>query len=278
MATTAVVNPKRKRRKLYGAAAASHAAKRGRGKARKRNPSSGSDYRYPNKRRAKRRGGGKRRRRNPGAAAYRYRNPESFSFDELVYITPAATAGVIGARWATKIAGPFENNEPGIKHAIALWIAGKFGGQLVGDLMGDPDKGAIAEIACLGFAGDLFLRKRFMKDSQWLRDNVYLEGDDYAYHAGDDMGADVFRDSTGATYVRTPQGWALQGAEQQMVRLPDGRVLVLDPNAGMHGTDRDLADVTVHGDDFGAVEVDGDDMGSDAELASMGYESTFGGW
>lgn len=133
---------------------------------------------------------------------------------------PAATGGVWAARWATKLAGPFENDEPGIKHAIAIWLAAKFGAEMIGSMFGSSAKGEYARIGALAFGGDLFLRKRFLKDSTWAQQNITLAGVDDG--ADDDMGGlggfesssqlgDTFTDAMGNTYQQTAQGWALAG-------------------------------------------------------------------
>lgn len=184
MARTAIVNPRKKRK--------SKPRKRSYG--RKRNPGPVRSYNA-----RKRRSAPKRRRRNPSAPAnsvysaggYRARkNPagDLFDFDYLMDTLPAATAGVLLARYAVKMAGPFEVVEkgeaggagkmgPGLKHAFALLVASRYGSQLVGSMLG-PDKSRIAEISAMGFAGDLFFRKRLFEDSEWVQTNLYLNGVD----------------------------------------------------------------------------------------------------
>ena len=129
---------------------------------------------------------------------------------------PAATGGVWAGRWATKLAGDFEPNdkgipEPGFKHAVAIALAASVGGDMIGNILGSPSKGEYARIACLGFGGDLFLRKRFMRDSEFVSENLSLAGigydeeDEWDYEAeGGDM------DGLGAEYAEGPDGTLYQ--------------------------------------------------------------------
>lgn len=183
MARTAIVNPRRKAKKRktrkYGK--------------RRRNPitSTSSDRNYnPRRRRVSR-----KRRRNPSSPAtsvysaggYRRKNPDLFDFDNITEKMPAATLGVLVARYAFKMAGPMEPDTaggpalPGVKHAIALVLGTHFGSQIIGNLLGS-NKTLFAECGGLGFAGDLFLRKRALVDNAWAQENLYLsgDGDDYA--------------------------------------------------------------------------------------------------
>lgn len=279
MPRTAVVNPRKKRRKLYGAAAAAHAKKRGGGARRKRrrNPSPYAQT-NPHKRRA--------RRRNP--SAYAQRNPSRrrrsnpgggsmFDLDRMMQIVPAGTAGIQAARWAVKLAGPFEtgaagrSDKPGIKHGIAIALAAHFGGGLIGDLLGDPDKGAIAEIAALSWGGDLFLHRAFWDNpgpDSFAARNLYLGAD-----AGSGQ---EFVDASGNRYVNTPQGWQLAGIEMgagvetdepmtpgQIVIGPDGQQYMV---AG-DDDDRELAGIEM-GDD--------QDLGEDRAYAN--FSGGVGAW
>lgn len=185
MAKTAVVNPRKRRR----------SSKR----RRRRNPSASNPRRRrrhygaaPRRRNAPRR----RRRRNPGSApglstyssrGYRRKpNPDLLDFDHIMSVLPAATLGDFVARWAVKTAGPMESADekkggppvPGVKHAIACILAARIGSGIVGSVLGDAGKGVIAEHAALGFAGSLFARKRFFEDNKWLKENLYLDGED----------------------------------------------------------------------------------------------------
>jgi hypothetical protein len=202
-----MANPRRRRRRRY----------------RRHNP---SPYAMPNPRRRSRGG----RRRNPGG--------NLLDFDRAIEVAPPATLGVLIARWLTKFAGPFEGTvggvpaQPGIKHALALLVGSKIGADIIDGFM--PGKGHIAEIAALGFGGDLFLRKRFMRDSRWMQENLYLEG----FDMDSQIGADTFVDATGQTYVRTANGWALAGFDMhsqigqyqpgQIFTLPDGTVVQVE--------------------------------------------------
>lgn len=210
MAKTAVVNKKKKkksgtkkRRRNYGAAAAN-----------------------PKKR---------RRRKNPGtparrsSAAPRRRNPSMFDMDALMDVVPAATGGVWLGRWGVKLAGEFEPNsegipEPGLKHAFAILIAANMGGDMLGNMLGSAAKGEYARIACLGFGGDMFLRKRFMRDSAFVNENLSLEGigydDDYEYE--DEM------DDEGQYVNGFHPSSALGANTENMVIGPDGQLYELE--------------------------------------------------
>jgi hypothetical protein len=244
MAKTAVINPRRRRRR----------AKKTTHRRRRRNYGAAATVaRTANRRR--RRTSHHRRRRNPSvpsvysSGGYRRSNPISFNLDHLVEITPAATAGVWAARWGVKMAGPMDNGEPGIKHALAVWLASSLGGQLLGSAFGSEAKGAYATIAALGFGGDLFARKRFFKDTKWVQENIYLEGvddmeevdDTPNYSEGADLNGfqqhsalgavDTFTDAAGNNYVRTEQGWALAGLGETFVDS-DGNVFELQGGMG----------------------------------------------
>jgi hypothetical protein len=178
MARTAIVNPRRRKprrksnkRRAYGRAAAAAPKRR-------RNPS-----------RTRRRS--PKRRRNPAmpgnsaysAAGYRQSNPNMFDIDRVMDVTPAATAGVWAARWALKMAGPFENatagkaQRPGFKHAIAIVIASNVVQGIADSVLG-AGKGAFAEIGALAFGGDVFARTTLFDDSKWVTDNLYLGDSD----------------------------------------------------------------------------------------------------
>lgn len=178
------------------------------------------------KRAPKRYGGAKRkRRRNPSTALspyssgtyYRRPNPSMFDMETYTRTLPAATAGIWFARWAVNMAGPFEPDSqgrlvPGFKHAIAIMVATEFGGKMVGQLLGGRREIDMAQIAAIGYGGDLFLRKRILVDSQWVQDNISLEGDEEyetdGYEA-DGMGADTYTDPAGNKYIRSGSGWQL---------------------------------------------------------------------
>jgi hypothetical protein len=163
-----------------------------------------------------------------------------FDFDNLVDTLPAATGGVFAARYATKMAGDFEDGKPGIKHAIAIWIAAQFGGKMLGDLLGSSAKGEYARIAALGFGGDLFARTRFLEKNEWVQKNLSLAGVDadavYDYSEGADLNGfqsgsqlgDSFVDAVGNRYVQTAQGWALAGVGAELVQDDAGNVYALE--------------------------------------------------
>lgn len=248
MAKTSVVNPRRrrksskKRRRNYGAASS---ARKSNPRRRRRRHSYGAAPRRSHK----------RRRRNPSSSGssvqrvysgggYRRPNPGMFDFDSLTDTLPSATAGVWAARWAVNQAGDMEGDEPGIKHALAIWLAASFGSEIIGQVFGSAHKGEFARIAALGWGGDLFARKRFFKDSKWVKENLYLAGvdeadDTYQYGAqeGGDLNGfqsqsalgDSFVDAVGNQYTRTPAGWALSGAGMgaQLMQDAEGNVYQL---------------------------------------------------
>lgn len=232
MAKTAVVNRRRRKKRRRNPSRSSSPRRR-----RRRNYGAAALV-NPRRRRA-RRSAPRRRRRNPispysGQGYYRRPNP-GFSFNEVMDVVPAATAGVMAGRFALKQAGAFEPGtggvlEPGIKHALALWAAAEFGGELVDSMFGHG-KGQMARIACYGFAGDLFLRTKFMRDSEFVKNNLSLQGmgDDYGYEEADPdyetdpafisgfqsqsaLGAPDMVDAFGNRFVSTPQGWQLAGS------------------------------------------------------------------
>jgi len=228
MAKTAIVNPRRRRAKKrrsnprrrarrYGAAARRPASRR----------------RNPRRRRS--------RRRNPSvqsvysSGGYRQQNPGMFDVDHVLEVMPAATGGIWAVRWAMKMAGPFEPVTkqsgtvtttvpvPGVKHAIAGVLAASMGSGLIGQLLGDPGKAHYAEIAALGFLGDVYMRTRVLDDSQWVRDNLMLSGVDECaeyeeeaeYEEDPNMGADP-------QYMVGPDGtlYALQGIQADPAYAP----------------------------------------------------------
>lgn len=260
MAKTAVVNrrrrrrksnPKKKRRRNYGAAQANPPKRR----RRRRNP-------LPARRRSS---GGGRRIANPS---------RPFDLDQIMEVLPAATGGVWLGRWATKLAGDFEPNdkgipEPGFKHAIAIALAASVGGDMVGNLMGSSAAGERAYIACLGYGGDLFLRRRFFRDSEFVEKNLNLSGignpdddDEYEYvYDYEDPGADTvsgfsqtsplgnvnsYTDAVGNRYVMTNRGWQLAGVGQSQsdyVVGPDGTLYQLSGGVGAGTYPPDYANV-----------------------------------
>jgi hypothetical protein len=237
MARTAVVNPKRRKRRRK-----SNPSRRAAPRRRRRNYGAAAEVNPRRRRRGKRRSTAiRRRRRNPDSLG-RSRNP-SFDIDHLVDTIPAATGGVWAARWATKLAGPMEAGQPGLKHAIAIWIAAHFGGQMIGQLFGSTAKGEFARIGALAFGGDLFLRLRFMKESAWMQQNLTLQGVDDVpdYSEGSDLNGfqdgtqlgDSFVDAMGNQYVQTAQGWALAGmGDAQIVQGADGTLYQLGDGSG----------------------------------------------
>lgn len=214
MARTAIVNPRRKKAKK----------RRTRKYGRRRNPSTSlsSDRSYNPRRRRR------ARRRNPAAPAksiyssggYRRRNPagDLFDFDNITEKMPAATLGVMAARFAMKMAGPFEPNTkggpnlPGIKHAIAMVLGAHFGAQFTGSMLGNG-KALFAECGALGFAGDLFTRTRLLNDSPWAQENLYLNGPEDDADGGYEEGISGFEDTSAlgaGEYVVGPDGTLYQ--------------------------------------------------------------------
>ncbi len=216
MAQTAVINRRRRRAKTSR---------------RRKNPRRRRHYAGAAASPKRRRRSSKRRRRNPSTGAaivkaayqpqgYRRQNPTiAQDFNGIMEILPGATGGVLAARWAVKQAGDFEKNdkgipEPGFKHALAIYLAARFGGQMIGSLLGDANKGKLAEIAAYGFGGDMFLRLKFMRDNETFTKNFSLAGVDDAYEDEQsepyaDMGA--YEDAVGNKWIRTASGWQLEG-------------------------------------------------------------------
>lgn len=240
MAKTAVVNPRRRKKRARKNPSAANPRRR-----RRRNYGAATVARSANKRRRRHTGG--RRRRNPSVASvyssggYRRSNPFGFNLSSITDTLPAATVGIWAARWAVKMAGPMENGEPGIKHALACWLASSVGSGIIASVFGSHAKGEYARITALGFGGDLFARKRFLKGNKFVTDNLYLEGVDDVpdYSEGADLNGfqqqsalgDSFTDAAGNTYVQTEQGWALAGMGETFVG-PDGTVYALEGGMG----------------------------------------------
>lgn len=112
-------------------------------------------------------------------------------------ILPAATGGVLFTRWGMKLAGDLEIQEVtqpsateggpsikvkvpvvGMKHAIAGIIAANLSAGLVESVFHDAAKGRYAQIAGLGFVGDIFARQRLLSGSKWVQENLLLQGVD----------------------------------------------------------------------------------------------------
>jgi hypothetical protein len=182
----------------------------------------------------------RRRRRNPATTAiaptqraavrsvysyggYRQKNPDMFDMDYLTETVPAATSGVLSARWGAKMAGDFEdvkttvNNQPvtykapGLKHAVAIVVAAHIGSSVAESMFG-AGKGAIAKIAALGYGGNLFVEKRFFRDNDWMRENLLSGVDD-----------DEAEGAVGAFENKSTIGQD----EPQLVQGPDGNVYQL---------------------------------------------------
>jgi hypothetical protein len=85
-------------------------------------------------------------------------------------------------------------------------------------LLGDPSKGSIARIAALGFGGDLFLRARFARDSDWVKNNLSLQGPEYSddaelngFQSASALGA-VYTDAVGNQWTQDGSGnWVPAG-------------------------------------------------------------------
>lgn len=145
-----------------------------------------------------------------------------FGLDSLITVTPAATMGVLLSRWAVHLAGDMEVRDgqptPGFQHAFAVWITALFGGNVISRIM-TKSAGDYFKVAALGFGGDLFLRKWFLSDSSWARDNLYLDGLGAAHRPGaygrrPGLGqghSRTWTDAMGNRYVWTSRGWQLSG-------------------------------------------------------------------
>jgi hypothetical protein len=191
MAKTAIVNPRGANGRFKKRKVRRHGAAK-----RRRNPapsSASSDRNYNRRRRTKRRrnpaapaasvysSGGYRRKPNPSA--------ELFDFDYIMDVMPAGTAGIWATRWAAKMAGPFEDDKPGFKHALAMLLGASVGANAVGSVFGD-DKIEIARIAGIAFTGDLFARKSLFEDSEWIKENLMLAGIDAEDEEAEDWDQD----------------------------------------------------------------------------------------
>ncbi|MGV1080702.1 MAG: hypothetical protein ACOYD1_12795 [Candidatus Nanopelagicales bacterium] len=232
MAKTAVVNKRRRRRRRNPASATAN-PRRSRRRRRRRNYGPAAAV---NPRRRRRSHGMSRRRRNPvspysSTSYYRRPNPSFDVMTDITEVMPAGTAGIWLSRFALKQAGAFEPDakgvlEPGIKHALAIYLAASMGSELVGSVLGQG-KAQIAKIAALSFGGDLFLRTRFMKDSEFVKNNLSLQGmgydddepDQNGYYVPDGMEGFQDQSALGSTmvdafgnrFVSTPEGWQLAG-------------------------------------------------------------------
>jgi hypothetical protein len=130
-----------------------------------------------------------------------------FSFDELFSVVPAGTAGVLGARFALKQAGAFEDGKPGIWHAVALWVGAHLTGNIVGAVF-SQHAGAVAKVGALSYAGDLFARTHLFAGSDWIKNNISLAGED------DEGGGEEFEMIEGfqdQSELGAGGGWALSG-------------------------------------------------------------------
>ena len=214
MATTATVNPRRRRKKKR--------------KSRRRNPASyGAAAKTA-----------PRRRRAAAATPYRsagYRkrvaNPKLrlMDMDRYVKIIPPAAIGNSIGRAAVKLAGPFDNGEPGIKHAIAGVLGIALGSNLVGNVFRDTRAAEYAYASGLGYLGELFLRKRFLKDSAWYTENISLEGDAVDQYMDGSPAHDLGACGAPGDVVALPGGEVVQvlsGPGQQSFRTGDGKQYV----------------------------------------------------
>lgn len=218
MSSTAATNPKKKKKK-------------------KKNPKTYGGAKKP----AKRKPASSYR-----AAPYRRKvaNPtmKLMDLDRYVKIIPPAALGNSVGRAAVKLAGPFENGQPGWKHAFAGILGVAIGSQIVGNVFRDVRAGEYAYASGLGYVGELFLRKRFLADSAWYTENISLEGDGMNQLAGHtrthdlgasnpcggpgdvvqlpsgqvvqvlgDMGQGSFVTAGGQRYVQTATGWQMAG-------------------------------------------------------------------
>lgn len=121
---------------------------------------------------------------------------------------PAATAGIFAVRFAMKLAGPLEQIDVkddsgnaaaagttvkvgavGIKHAIAGIIGANIAHGIAASMLGGDAKGRYAQIAGLGFVGDIFARQRLLAGSKFVNDNLLLSGVDCEDVIVDDDGS-----------------------------------------------------------------------------------------
>jgi hypothetical protein len=250
---TATVNPKKKSKGK---------------KKKRRNPSS---YGGAKKTAARRR----TRTTTPRRSTRRTSNPTwkgLMSFDRYMKILPPAGLGNVAGRLAVKQAGPFVNGEPGMKHAIAGAVGVALGSNLIGTAFRDARAAEYAYASGLGYLMELFMRKRFFKDSPWYQDNVSLEGDSRfdqrmdgcqqqnpcgkageVYHmpngevhqilAG--VGQQSFRTADGKQWQQTATGWQMAGPnaardyllEEPTASLPGGSLRGFQANSQLGTSD-----------------------------------------
>lgn len=256
MAKTAVVNKRRRRRRRNPASASANPRRRRR---RRRNYGGAAAVNPRRRRRRARSHGGRMargRRRNPispysSTSYYRRPNPSFDVMHDVTEVMPAATAGVWLSRFALKQAGEWKPDdkgvlEPGLKQAVACYLAATMGAPLIGSVLGAGTE-QIAKIAALGFAGDLFLRTRFMRDSEFVKNNLSLQGLGYdddmpnagGYYVPDGMNGfqaesplgSSMVDAFGNTFVSTADGWQLAGAGD-LVQDSEGNVWQLGAARG----------------------------------------------
>lgn len=257
MAKTAVVNGRRRRkrsggrrrRRNYGAAAATANPRRRRRRAPRRRSYGAATRR--------------RRRRNPispyASGGYR-RTPNPLSvgsfgsaLHQLLEVIPAGTAGILGARFALKQSGAWQPDkagvlQPGIWQALALWLGATVTGAVVSTVFRSPSKGLYAKVAGLSFAGDLFLRQRFLRDSKMFQENFSLAGlgdddedgysDEGLIDGFQDQSAlgEMWQDSDGNTWQNRGGQWQLAGmgaGSGDLVQGPDGTLYQLSGGMGL---------------------------------------------
>jgi hypothetical protein len=106
------------------------------------------------------------------------RNPSMTDIKGIFTTAIFAGAGDLLGRWVTNLAGEMEDNKPGIKHAIAYILAAQYGAPLLGQAIGSPEKGKITQIGTYAYATSLFLRRYFLDDQQWAKENLNLSGEE----------------------------------------------------------------------------------------------------
>ena len=229
MARTAVINPRRKRR---APKRRTHTKR-----ARRRNPSTPLG-RAPKRRRNASRRRYSSRRRNPTPASvyrtsgYRKQNPAELSMERVMDVAPAATLGAQAVRWALNMAGPFEEvtvtgdkgvekkiKVPGIKHAIAGVLASHYAATAIAQVLGSDHKAEFAEIGGYAMLGDVFLHKRFFRNSDWAEKNMFLGG------VEDESAEQVIYVDENGNVLSGLQETSNLGAE--MVQAPDGTMYLL---------------------------------------------------
>jgi hypothetical protein len=136
--------------------------------------------------------------------------------DDVMNITPAAALGILGTRWAIRLAGDMpKDGKPGIKQIVAIVLFAEFGGKMIGQVFGDTAAHSMAKIAALGYGGDWMVRNYILQDSPWAQSNLYMG----------DVGADL----TQAAEIA-----ALQGVQATSPLGADAGSYVVGPDGALY--------------------------------------------